>query len=250
MDEDKKITISDDEFHFTEAEEVKSNLYNVPAEDSSGKTPVKINRRKILIAIGIIIVALSFYKLIDIFLDSSSKKPPETTTTPVPTVTATEPVIPVESQPSTTPPSDLKNQLSQMQQNDATTTQQMSAVSDQLYSINNSMTNLTNQLSDLNQQLQALASQVQSQQMTINDLKFKPKSKAMVVHKFFPPPPPRWYIQAMVPGRAWLVQANGLTTTTVSKGDRLAGYGRVTWISVVNGLVKTSTGAILRYRDL
>jgi len=59
---------------------------------------------------------------------------------------------------------------------------------------------------------------------------------------------PIYYLQGMVPGRAWLVLENG-NTVTVDVGDTLPGYGKVTEISPVQGLVRTSNGAIIRYRE-
>ena len=52
-----------------------------------------------------------------------------------------------------------------------------------------------------------------------------------------------YFVEAVIPGRAWLQAADG-TTTTVSKGDTLPGYGKVKSINSYSGTVKTTRGLI------
>lgn len=245
MMDDKKVPMSDDEFHFTDAEETKDSDFTV-APDFAEKKPGKINRRNVLIAVGIIIVALSLYKLIGMFFVTEGKKP-----TTVATTTTSQPQIQFQPQPvsavNTGP--DITNQLSQMKETDVATTQQMSAISEQLSSLNTTTENLSDAIASINQQMAILTAQIQTTQSAVNALKPKPRPQVKFIKvKVLPPPPPQWYIQAMVPGRAWLVQANG-QTTTVSQGTLLYGYGKVTYISVVNGIVRTSSGAIIRFNN-
>jgi intracellular multiplication protein IcmG len=55
-----------------------------------------------------------------------------------------------------------------------------------------------------------------------------------------------YFVEAVVPGRAWLQTSNG-RTVTVTIGERLNGYGLVTLIDPYTGNVKTSSGAMIRY---
>ena len=55
-----------------------------------------------------------------------------------------------------------------------------------------------------------------------------------------------YYIQAIIPGRAWIRTSNG-QTITVAYGDELAGLGKVTKIDAENGVVITSSGAKVMY---
>jgi intracellular multiplication protein IcmG len=57
-----------------------------------------------------------------------------------------------------------------------------------------------------------------------------------------------YYIQALVPGRAWLVNQKG-TATTVSVGDEVPGYGVITVIDLDQGIVLTDKGQIIRYHS-
>lgn len=247
--DDKKVTINEDEFHFTEAEEMKGGEHDV-IPDLPDKTPGKINRRNILIAVGIVIVALSLYKLIDVFFGAEEKKPVVAVTTqPVPVA---QPVIQMQPQVQQAPVSnvpDLTDQVTQLHQQDFATSDQMAAVTDQLNSLNATTQNLGNAVTTINQQLTVLSAQIQSTQTTVDALKPKPKPKPQVIiFKPQPAPPPQWYIQALIPGRAWLIQANG-QTITVRQGDLLYGYGKVTSISVINGIVRTSSGIIIRFNN-
>lgn len=251
--DDNKITTNDDEFHFSEAEETKLGEYTV-ASDAPEKKLGKINRRNILIAIGIIIVALSLYKLIGVFFSSDMKKTVQITKTSTVATTAKPqnnsilPSVQIPTQQtSINTGSDLNTQLSDMHQNDVATSQQMAAISDQLSALNATTQNLGNAIDSINQQLSSLSAQIQSTQLSINALQVKQKPK-ITYHKVHKVPTAKWYVQALVPSRAWLVDANG-RTITVAKGDLLPGYGRITYISVIHGIVNTSSGAIIRFGD-
>jgi intracellular multiplication protein IcmG len=56
----------------------------------------------------------------------------------------------------------------------------------------------------------------------------------------------RYNIQAVIPGRAWLIATNG-ATLTVSQGTAIPGYGIVKLIDPVQGKVTTSSGQIIRF---
>jgi len=55
-----------------------------------------------------------------------------------------------------------------------------------------------------------------------------------------------YYIQAIIPGRAWLKNEDG-QTITVTYGDAIAGLGKVNKIDAENGVVITSSGAKIMY---
>lgn len=56
---------------------------------------------------------------------------------------------------------------------------------------------------------------------------------------------PNYNIHAIIPGRAWLKSTNG-QIITVTEGDKLGDYGTVAVIDAANGLVRTSSGIIIR----
>ncbi len=56
----------------------------------------------------------------------------------------------------------------------------------------------------------------------------------------------RYFVTAIIPGRAWLQSSNGQTVTVVA-GDTLPGYGTITEIDPQKGIVQTSVGITLQY---
>ena len=69
-----------------------------------------------------------------------------------------------------------------------------------------------------------------------------------VVHHINKPsaPPIHYYIQAVIPGRAWIIATNG-STLTVREGTNIAGYGIVRLIDPLDGRIVTSSGQIIRF---
>lgn len=52
-------------------------------------------------------------------------------------------------------------------------------------------------------------------------------------------------VHAIIPGRAWLKSSNG-QIITVTEGDKIGDYGTVATIDATNGIVRTSSGIILK----
>ena len=55
------------------------------------------------------------------------------------------------------------------------------------------------------------------------------------------------YIQAIIPGRAWLIDKNGADTITVREGTKIPGHGVVKVIDPNQGQVVLSTGEIIKF---
>jgi len=160
-----------------------------------------------------------------------------------------QPAIPPTAQISDQPvrTEQVQRQLSQMQETEADHTRQIQQVSNQLSSLSESVQSLDQSMQSMNQALRDVSAQLQSQQMSIASMKVKRQPK--IVRRATQPvyQAPKWYVRAIIPGRAWLEQTNG-RTVTVNVGDILRGYGRVNAISVITGTVKLSSGAILTYK--
>lgn len=56
----------------------------------------------------------------------------------------------------------------------------------------------------------------------------------------------QFFVQAVIPGRAWLHGADG-STLTVTVGDEVPGYGRVVSIDAYSGAVTMSSGVQIQY---
>jgi len=250
--DDTKPTSTEDEFHFSEAEE--STSYASVADSREGKKSGKLTRRNLLIAIVVIVVAFSLYKLTGVFFGSSGtqKRTPTVITTPHKIKSISQAtVIKAPTQLSVKPAatalsSSLLHQFSQMEEYQVQSRQQVDSISNTLSSLSNSIENLQGSVAAINQQLQTISSQLQRQHAAIRAL--RPK-KVKRTKRRTVPIRSTWYIQALVPGRAWLFQTNG-KNITARVGDLLAGYGRVKDISIIKGVVKMSSGVIIRYRGL
>lgn len=55
------------------------------------------------------------------------------------------------------------------------------------------------------------------------------------------------YIQAIIPGRAWIIDKNGADTITVREGTKIPGHGIVKVIDPNQGQVVLSTGEIIKF---
>lgn len=236
MDENNDVKPDDiEEYHFTETPEQDVFASETPMRPK----PTKFNRRNILLAIGAIVVLLVLYKIGSLLVGSKTTtavtsqsnqvaQPPIPTMTPTPTVTAG------------TTSDEIAAIQTQVAQNKA----QLDAVQSQLNTLTNSITTVQNNLASMSTQLQALTSKLQGQHERV--IALRPKLPVMP-HLVFIKKPTPYFIQALIPGRAWLITPSG-HTVTVSVGDHLFGYGTIVRIVPTRGIVMTSSGAILRYK--
>lgn len=237
MDENEIKYEPQDEYHFTENPEAE--VFSEQALTDSSKQSIfnRINRKTILIIIGVIVIALSLYKLISVFLADNK--------------TSAEPTVPTQVQPVATPiptTPTTNNQLASLQSNVNQNSAQVSALQNQVTTLANSVSTLQSSVATMNDQLQALTSTLQQVQAQLATAQAKPvytAPQAPIVKKVIVRI--KYYIQAIIPGRAWLVRPDG-STITIAVGDRLAGYGSITSINPTRGLVITSSGIIIRYR--
>jgi hypothetical protein len=100
-------------------------------------------------------------------------------------------------------------------------------------------------LNQMRSAVQELTTQVQSNQALQKKVEFYEKklatNQSSEIRK-----KKQYFVQAVVPGRAWLKAADG-TVETVAVGDDLSGYGKVTSIDPYSGAVETSTGGSIVY---
>lgn len=72
-------------------------------------------------------------------------------------------------------------------------------------------------------------------------VKFSNKKQTQPINN----PAPSYTVHAIIPGRAWLKSSSG-QIITVTEGDKIGDYGTVAVIDSANGLVRTSSGIILK----
>lgn len=108
-----------------------------------------------------------------------------------------------------------------------------------LSSIQRNLESFSSKLNDLNTQVDQLTHQVFQHQDQISELE-KAKDQVNTNEEI------SYDIQAIIPGRAWLISSEG-KVTTVREGSHLEEYGIVTAIDPNRGTIITSSGNIIEY---
>ena len=144
--------------------------------------------------------------------------------------------------------SQWQGQLSGLQQQQQSITNNMTSMTNKLSDVNGSVNQLSSQFSQLNQVLNALSAKLDQQSAEISQL--AAMQKKIKQHAKRPPmvrnQTMAYALQAVIPGRAWIVAPDG-TTLTVRKGSQVIGYGVVRSIDAQQGLVMTSSGRVIQF---
>ena len=263
---------NNDEYKFAELDSLDNDSMSgtEPSPKSSGQFSERKNvKRNALIAIGLVIFAMVAYKLISmIFSAKSNTASTQTTITPIAQVTpqpiATSTIIPSsttitttttsapvvqETQPiiNTTETTNISQKVSAIELSQQSVKEEISSVGQQIGTVSNNINNLNAQIANLNQVIGNLSTQVtkQSEELSMLRARSQPKPVKKINHSI------RverviYYIQAVIPGRAWLIGTNG-STLTVREGTRVAGYGIVKLIDSMQGRILTSSGQVIRF---
>lgn len=257
-----------DEYKFDELDNLdseSSDNINYGSNDSksagqSDAPPKKDVKRNALIAVGLVVFAMMMYKIIGGFF--SEKTTPEATKTSiapapiaamVPQPAPQQAVIapqPIQQPQPVVSESDsaLKTKVDSIETNQQNLQNQVSSLNEQVGNINTSVSNLTSEISKLNQTISDLASQVSRQSEEINVLMVRtaPKPVRRIIRPRHIGQANIFYINAVIPGRAWLIGTNG-STLTVREGTKVAGYGMVKLIDSMEGRILTSSGRVIRF---
>lgn len=156
------------------------------------------------------------------------------------------PPIPVESGLSKAVTDELKQKVSTIETNLQSATGQVNAVNQQLGTVNTNVNNLNDQITKLNQVITELSAQVSRQSDEIRTLMVKNKPKPVRIRAIHKNPPLVYYIQAVIPGRAWLIASNG-STLSIREGTRIRDYGIAKIIDPIQGRVLTSSGRVITF---
>ena len=127
---------------------------------------------------------------------------------------------------------EVKSQLSASKEQFTQLTEEVKSLSDRINARSSGQENLVDTVAALTTQIEVLNNKMVA--MTKKPVK-KVKKKIT-----------EYRISSIMPGRAWLIDRNGLTMT-VAVGDKLAGYGKVTAVIPPRGQVYTSSGAVLKF---
>ena len=207
--------------------------------------------RNILILFGVVIGIFIVYKLFNVFYVYNAKKVTVSTVQPF----VQKPIsnnIKSHVESSTVTPMiapEINRKLSALEVTEQANRTDITNFNNQISSINSNMNDLTNKIGALSQSISDLTSKLeqQSQQIIMLTSQHKPKNRTHhVYYRRSTKPSVKYYIQAVIPGRAWLISTNG-TTITVREGSSVPGYGIVKLIDPNQGRVLTGSGRIIGF---
>lgn len=251
---------NNDDYKFEEYDSLGSE-FSEPKEENKPTTSSMLPeaspkdvRRNALIVLGLVIFGYLLYKIMGnlFFTKVAPVKPsipPVTQVAPQPQPIQ-QPVVPVV-QPQPQPDNsaafnDIKQKVAAIEVSQQSTKSDLSNVSGQVSSMTATINTLNTQIDKLNQTIADLSNQVSKQSMEINELVAKKKPKPVKRILKAAAPINRYHIQAIIPGRAWLIATNG-STLTVREGSTIAGYGVVKLIDAIQGRVLTSSGRVIKF---
>lgn len=183
-------------------------------------------------------------KMASIPVQHTSTKPQEVIISQVPTVTFAP-----KSQPSTGGSDMTNSQFQRLEKANAELQSQIRDMSSQMTNLRNNVDTTTASLKVVAEQLAQLATTIGNEaQKTagLADLIKQQKNPFSVAKMDLPVPQLQCALQAIIPGRAWLLCSNG-ETLTVSQGTQVSNYGEIRYIDAQTGQVLTSSGQTITF---
>jgi intracellular multiplication protein IcmG len=246
-----------DEYEFSEydsfgedlTEEKTFDEEEAPRTDEGGSPPPKKNvPRNALIVIAAIVGSLLIYQFLSYLLKKPAVKPAPK---PAPAITSTikpvtEPVKPLVD----TEMIELKQRVQLLEEGQDKIKTDEASLKQDVEELKTRVDQLVSQMTVVSQNVENMSSQFAKQAEEINALlrqleALKPKKPVVHVH-VIRAPRLVYFIQAVIPGRAWLIATNG-STLTVREGSKITGYGVVQLIDSIQGRVLTSSGRVIRF---
>ena len=136
-------------------------------------------------------------------------------------------------------------QLTSLQQSQQQLLEQQQTNAATLTTLQGSIGDLQTGLGGLQTTIKTLSTQVQQTQSAQKAAELKQQQKAQMQTQLMRRDK-NYFVHAVIPGRAWLSGEDG-TAVTVTIGDLLPGYGKVTAIDPYSGMVQTSSGVNIYY---
>lgn len=166
---------------------------------------------------------------------------------PQPIAMAPGPVLPAAPAP------EITQKLSALQASEDKLNNDFSNLNNQLSGVSSSVSDLSSKVDQLSQAVNVLAAQLaeQSRQITLLTAKQHEYVRVKKTHAAYKQGKQKlvYFLQAVIPGRAWIISNNG-STLTVRDGSPIAGYGVVKRIDPNEGRVITSSGRIIVFSQL
>jgi intracellular multiplication protein IcmG len=249
----------DDEYQYSDPDTVNVD----PAEENdiyaSADTKVKHSvggaetniKRNAIIVIALVVLAMIIYKFLGSVFSSKkiSVKPVAAKVNeapkPISAPTAVKPIV--EPTPIVQEPPKVEQKLSAMEISQQSMRSDVNQLDSKVESVGSNVNQMVNQIEKLNQMIEGLNGKTEAKTRDIDRLRaqLRPKHPKTQMHKV-QKSVTKYYVQALIPGRAWLISSKG-TTLTVREGSSVPGYGIVKLIDPHQGRVLTSSGQVLRF---
>ncbi|MCH9756826.1 MAG: type IVB secretion system protein IcmG/DotF [Gammaproteobacteria bacterium] len=208
-----------------------------------------------VIAVGALLVVVVAYKTIGSFFSSSKSKKeitPVAKTMPTATPSQSSSPIPVRTQTTalTTKTTGVDGKLSALKQEQKRIETELSTMRTQMGAVTQSVNDMSAKMADVKQTMLVLSERLEQQSNQMGRLQSMNRAKRVSSR----PAPPRtpaapkatYSVQAIIPGRAWLMSSQG-KTLTVSRGSVVPGYGVVRLVNAKIGRVFTSSGRVIQF---
>ncbi len=221
----------------------------------------KIMWRNALIVISILVLIIIVYPFIKSLFSTDKKQSVMTSVTnvstlqqnPIPTPiqpTSVSPVI-MQAPVSSSSEDKLSQKLTSLELNQRNMRSDIASTNNQLDSVNKSIDDMMKKITELNQVISQFTSKAEEHARELERLRnlevaWKKAHMPRVIVNHVTPIHLKYYIQAAIPGRAWLIASNG-ATLTVREGTPIAGLGIVKLIDARQGRVLTSSGQVIRF---
>ena len=206
-------------------------------------------KRNALIALAVVVLLMVLYKLVG-FIFSEKKMAVKTQITPVtvstPINTQPQPTSSVPEAPASSSNTKISQELTTLDAGQQSMRSDISSVNGQLVGITTSLNDMTAKLAELNGIIANLSAKVDEQSREIERVTVRREIKKINYSRHNIMPRLRYNIQAVIPGRAWLIASNG-STLTVREGTLISGYGMVKLIDPNQGRVTTSSGQVIKF---
>lgn len=254
-----------DEYNFAELDSTHNpssdttNFHEYSSQTSPVQPrPKKDVKRNAIIVVLVSIVVIVMYKIIGGYYSSSKQQdaaeknniqPIQSVAKPVqnPIPSSVPVVVPIQTDTANSN-TVLKEKIASFETSQQNVQTQVSSVNQQVDVLNNNITSLSAQVTKLNQMVTELSNTInkQNEEIVILTERTKPKQHKHIVRTRSLVPANIYYINAVIPGRAWLIGSNG-STLTIREGTQIPGYGLVKLIDSIEGRILTSTGRVIRF---
>lgn len=258
VDEDNK-----DEYQLADPDILGMELDEPPEENKTDSavlsegTPVDMKRmiRHGLIVVGVLFLLMFFYKIIGSYISNKKATSAQLTLLPAKTEVNSKKLeqasLPLLDAGTEVKPAKT-NQLTTLEQQQQTLGAEVVSMTTQLGTVSTALTDVTTKIAELNQMVVALNEKIDAQSrelIRLESLRLSPpipKTRPVVRRPIQREPVVTYYLQAIIPGRAWLIATNG-ATLTVRQGTKVNGYGAVRLIDPKQGRVIMSSGRTIQF---